>query len=274
MVFKRNGVPAGLLNSDSQNTSWGGVGANPNNAGAFNTANGYQALYSNTIGIDNTATGYAALGGNTTGESNTAVGYQALGSNATGNYNTALGYRAGDSGNFNIQGTGSNNILIGYNAQPSSYAVSNEVTLGNPNNNVYRMYAASWTNASDRKLKHDIAEIPVGLNFVKALKPVSYIYNSSTTATKTLGFVAQDVQEAMRANTLGKEYGLVNQLDKDHLGLNTTELIPVLTKAIQEQQTQIETQQKQIEMHQKQIEAQNALIEKLGKRLETLERKP
>ena len=86
--------------------------------------------------------------------------------------------------------------------------------------------------------------------------------------------MAQDVQEAMRANTLGKEYGLENRVDKDHLGLNTTELIPVLTKAIQEQQTQIETQQKQIEMHQKQIEAQNALIEKLGKRLETLERKP
>ena len=59
------------------------------------------------------------------------------------------------------------------------------------------------------------------------------MYNAGT--GKSLGFIAQEVQEAMaQENMTG--YNLVSQMDENTLGLNTTELIPVLTKAIQELQ--------------------------------------
>jgi len=105
------------------------------------TAVGYQALYSNSIGDDqcafgvyalknsdkhsNSAFGYKSLMDNTSGEANSAFGCLAL-ENNTGDYNCGFGYKAGD----NIDG-GSNNLCLGYNAQPTAASTNNEITLGN-----------------------------------------------------------------------------------------------------------------------------------------------
>jgi trimeric autotransporter adhesin len=124
--------------------------------------------------------------------------------------------------------------------------VSHEVTVGNASNNSYRIYAASWTNASDRKLKHDIKDLSVGLDFVMALKPVEFIYNNASNQTKSLGFIAQDVKDDMKQNNMDKNYDLVNNLDEKNLGLNTTELIAILAKSIQQQQKIIDKQSKRI----------------------------
>ncbi|HLK29928.1 MAG TPA: tail fiber domain-containing protein, partial [Puia sp.] len=209
--------------------------------GNNNTAMGYISLNANQDGNNNTAIGSGAMSVNTHGSNNTSVGFQALQNNLTGSNNTALGYTAGS--NLN---SGDNNIIIGNNAQPSAANVSNEVTVGSASNNSYRMYAASWTNASDKKLKHDIKQVPVGLDFILGLKPVEFVYNNANNETKSLGFIAQDVKEDMQKNKLDKTYGLVNNLDEKNLGLNTGELIPILAKAIQEQQKIIEEQNKRI----------------------------
>ena len=96
-------------------------------AGIRNTAVGRNALYSNTTGSDNTATGARALFANTTGHYNVANGDLALYANTTGHYNVANGFETlyfntAGSGNV-VEGfqagflnTGSNNILIGYQA--------------------------------------------------------------------------------------------------------------------------------------------------------------
>ena len=113
------------------------------------TAVGYQALYSNNIGDDqcafgvyalknsnkqfNSAFGYKSLMDNTQGEANSAFGCLAL-ENNTGDYNCGFGYKAGD----NID-TGSNNLCLGYDAQPTSSSTSNEITLGNTNVTKFRI---------------------------------------------------------------------------------------------------------------------------------------
>jgi trimeric autotransporter adhesin len=235
----------------TQNLAIGTGALFSNNIGNSNTATGFGALYTNISGSQNTSLGFGALYSNTIASGNVGIGSGALYSNTTGANNTALGNNAGNvAGGF----TGSNNILIGFNAQPSSTSISNEVTIGSASNNVYRMYAAAWTNASDLRLKHNIQMLPIGLNFVMGLKPVEYVYNNVNKETKSLGFIAQDVLDNLKQNNMDKGYGLVSNLDEKYLGLNTTELIPVLTKAIQEQQTQIKTQGDIINNQQKQID--------------------
>jgi hypothetical protein len=227
------------------NTASGSVALRSNTTGNYNTASGSAALYSNTTGNNNTASGSAALGFNTTGNYNTASGVNALVYNTTGSYNTASGYEAlyNTTGNDNTAmgyqagsnlTTGSNNILIGYNAQPSDITVSNEVTIGNSNNNSYRMYAGAWTVASDARYKHDITDLPYGLDFILKLRPRQYVYNNSIDNKITMGFIAQEVQEVMKNYNIEDKFNLVKIIEKDYLGLNTTEIIPVLVKAVQE----------------------------------------
>jgi FtsZ-binding cell division protein ZapB len=172
-----------------------------------------------------------------------------------------LGYSAGST-----LTTGPNNIIIGYNAQPSSANVSNEVTLGNSNNNSYRMYAASWTNASDARYKHDIEDLELGLDFIMKLKPRRYIYNNSTDNKITMGFVAQEVQSVM--NLFGMDnYNLVQLFEKDYLGLNTTEIIPILVKAVQELKQENEELKKANEKYTSEIETLRSEIENIKKHL-------
>jgi Rieske Fe-S protein len=79
------------------------------------------------------------------------------------------------------------------------------------------------------------------------LKPSEFIFNGDESNTKVLGFIAQDVQETMREEGMATGYGMVSQMTEDRLGLATTELIPVLTKAIQEQQAVIDELQRRVE---------------------------
>ena len=85
---------------------------------------------------------------------------------------------------------------------------------------------------SDRRLKRDIATPAYGLAEVMALQPKSYRLNQGSDDREHLGFIAQDVQQVIPE--------LVSEMRDGMLGVEYTGLIPVLTRAIQEQQAQIE----------------------------------
>jgi hypothetical protein len=129
----------------NNNTAVGSNALSFNSTGGANTAVGGFALQNNLTGLWNTGIGVNALYQNTTGIQNTAIGSSSL-SSATGNKNTAIGYKAGYSGNINLT-TGSNNILIGYNSEPSSATVSNEITLGDSGITRFRIpgLGIDWT---------------------------------------------------------------------------------------------------------------------------------
>lgn len=229
------------LTSGTANTAIGDGTMVQLTTGAGNAALGRSAMWFNQTGNYNTALGAFSLV-DATGSENSAVGAGALNALSSGNKNTALGYYAGFPYNGGELLSGDNNILIGWRSESSAQTVSNEVTLGNSDNNVYRMYASGWTTISDQRLKHNIEPIAVGLDFVNKLQPKQFVYNNAKNEETTLGFIAQEMQELVDDTPELKNSGLVTIMDekKGILGVKTTDLIPVLTKAIQEQDEKID----------------------------------
>ena len=100
--------------------------------------------------------------------------------------------------------------------------------------------ATSWTTQSDENLKENIVELTGALEKVKDYRCVEYNLITDETKSKKIGFIAQDWQ---------KDYNqIIDKDDDDNLGIRYTETIPVLLKAIQEQQTQIEALQSEINL--------------------------
>jgi hypothetical protein len=98
--------------------------------------------------------------------------------------------------------------------------------------------AGAYVNGSDERIKEDIAPIQSGLDVVEKLNPVTYRYKedwSKDQSTQT-GFIAQELLTALE----GKNYvdGVVQQGgSKNYYSVAYQNIIPILTKAIQEQQT-------------------------------------
>jgi hypothetical protein len=247
-------------NTASQNVAMGYFSLFNNTTGELNTAVGSQALQTNVSGNRNTAIGHYSLGTstgnyntatgfyslyqNTTGYGNSGFGLEALASNTTGYYNTSIGYQSGMS-----MTSGNNNTLIGYNSQPSSGSVNNEITLGNASITTLRSMVTSITSLSDRRDKTDIIEISEGLNFIKQLKPVSFTWNTrdkSKVGIKSAGFIAQDLLSLQKSSSIGENLDLVSENNPDKLEARYNNLLPVMVKAIQDQQTIIEQLKKEL----------------------------
>jgi len=93
--------------------------------------------------------------------------------------------------------------------------------------------STSWSGISDENLKENIVELTGVLDKVKDFRCVEYNLIADEDNSKKIGFIAQDWQE---------DYSEVVSQDNDgNLGMKYTETIPVLLKAIQEQQTLIES---------------------------------
>jgi len=215
-----------------------------NNTGTKNTALGYQSMKNNTSGRDNTATGYNALFSNTTGSNNTGIGSDTLKTNTTGSNNTALGSGA-DVGANNL----TNATAIGNNAIVSA---SNKIRLGDDNVTSIEGQV-SFSNASDRRLKDNIKSTKYGLETILKLVPVDYILKSN--GLKQIGFIAQDIKPIIPEAVNGIE----GDIEKgETLAITYTTIIPILTRAIQQQEAK--------------IKKQNELIQKLILRIESLEK--
>ena len=92
----------------------------------------------------------------------------------------------------------------------------------------------AYFNGSDANIKENIIDLDSSLNIVNNLKPVvfNYINQSVNNDTKHLGFIAQDVYQTLE----NKDYlGSIVRSDGETLSIAYSNLIPILTKAIQEQ---------------------------------------
>lgn len=124
------------ITEGTNNVIIGGNAGDVLTTGTRNTAMGHNALSAETTGGYNTAIGLNALQDLVAGTNayNTAVGSQSLKDCTTGEKNTAVGAQIADT-----LLTGSNNTFLGYNAEPSSSSVDNEITLGDANVNSLRI---------------------------------------------------------------------------------------------------------------------------------------
>jgi len=192
---------------------------------------GFQALL-NCTANGNVGIGKVALQNLTTGDDNTAVGGGALQS-TTGSNNTAIGRNAGYS-----HISGANNIFIGASVEGTSTTADNEITLGNNANAVLRCAVTSITSLSDARDKKDIEELPVGLDFVNALKPVKFVWDDRNElgkhGVKDFGFVAQDLKKAQEDVNLADVLQLVYESNPEKLEASYGKLVPILVKAIQD----------------------------------------
>lgn len=135
-------------------------------------------------------------------------------------------------GNVGIGTTGpGSKLTVAGDVSPNVDAGSN---LGTSTKRWSTVYAAAGTiNTSDRRLKTNIINLNYGLKEVLAFQPVSYNWKKTPDTDKQLGLIAQDVRKIVPEVVKGDE-------SKENLGMNYTELIPVLINAIKEQQKEID----------------------------------
>ncbi len=107
----------------------------------------------------------------------------------------------------------------------------------------------AYFNYSDRSLKKNIEPISNdGIEKLNRLKPSTYLFLDEIdgNAKRHLGFVAQDLEEVVPEVVMDSPDGKKM--------VNYTGLIPILTKAMQEQQKIIEKQQQQIDWLMKKVQ--------------------
>jgi hypothetical protein len=98
----------------------------------------------------------------------------------------------------------------------------------------------SWGTFSDERLKYDIEPITNGLDKLSSIRCVSYRLKDvdASDSQKKLGVIAQDLVGVLdEVIDITKRHGD----ETDYLSVRYTELIPVLVKAMQEQQAIIES---------------------------------
>ncbi len=128
--------------------------------------------------------------------------------------------------------------------------VDNLFALGTGSRRWTTVYASNGTiNTSDARLKQDIEPIAYGLDEVMKLRPVSFRWKGDQFGDTKLGLVAQEVQPIISEVVVTEELSRAsedtadNRLVKtpaENLGMYYSDLIPVLIKAIQDQQKIIE----------------------------------
>lgn len=266
-------------------------GSNGNNRAIQGTSYGVSSgINSGFSGYaDSAVTNYGVYGGshalnNNTNGFNVGVSGEARNSNfsniAVGGY--AQGGTASFADNFGVVGlatsttTGDNTGVYGQ----ASNGFNNFAGYFNGDVTI----TGVLTNPSDRKLKSDIKPIPSALTLINQLNPVSYVYNNSINSKLNLpkglqyGFIAQEMESVMPnlvtsqvlpMGSEGQGAELKTALDKREdfkfKGINYTNMIPVLTKGIIEQQSLIED----LQLKNKLLEERLMLLEK---RLNLIER--
>jgi hypothetical protein len=232
------GTGTGITNSSS-NILIGNAAGPLFNAGSSNIIIGNSAMtrpetYSNNVAIGHNTLFLAGLGG-TTCEENTAIGVGAGGTT----------YRSG-----------SNNTILGYDADTSAASVDNEFTLGNSSVATLRCAVTSITSLSDARDKTDIKDLSYGVDFIKSLTPREFTWNnrpeirvvrdeegnetekeieSKNKGKKDFGFVAQEVQ-ALDNDTLR----LIYNSNPEKLEMSYGKLVPILVQAVKELTARLE----------------------------------
>ena len=154
----------------------------------------------------------------------------------------------GGLGTSNLVGTISFDILEGF--KFGGYAILPYIdrggNVGSSSARWNTIYASNGTiNTSDVRQKQAITPITYGIKQVMNLKPISFEWKSNPEQGRNLGFIAQVLQIVIPEVVADKDWNLdqdghMNSRASEVLGVYYSDIIPVLAKAIQEQQEMIE----------------------------------
>lgn len=176
-------------------------------------------------------------------------------------------------------GTVSSFGLLGY-AEGSAgtrYGVYGYAYGGTTNYGVYCSgnggYTGTWTLVSDQKFKEDVTPVRSASELIAQLNPVSYLLKRDEfpgmnfPEGRQYGFIAQELEKVIPILVENGSHPGVNQGDAniELKAVNYIGMIPILTKAMQEQQEMIEELKKQNELLLQNQEKQQLEIVKLKK---------
>ncbi len=138
------------------------------------------------------------------------------------------------------------------------------VQLGSAAYRFLEVHAQNGTiQTSDARLKKNINSIDYGLNTLMKMRPVSYDWKDGRNNAPQIGFLAQEMEKLVPEVVVHKKIDIeaerargkdVSHLQEDIYGMNYANLIPVLVKSIQEQQTIIEKLQTELNQIKQQLE--------------------
>lgn len=143
--------------------------------------------------------------------------------------------------NERIRITAAGNTGIGTSAPADKLSVAgilspsadNTYTIGKNGARWSEVWATNGTiQTSDIRLKKNIRRLNYGIATIMQLKPVSYNWKKQNDSKKRIGLIAQEVKKSIPEVVSGDE-------ETEMLGMNYAELVPVLIKTIQEQQTKL-----------------------------------
>jgi len=153
---------------------------------------------------------------------------------------------------------GATDLDFDVNVVVSGVGIANRFKVDSPTGDTYTN-DGTISSLSDIRVKTDINDLTDGLEIVKQLRPVTFKYNDNSTDDDgngmlaaaddkiRYGFIAQEVEEVAPHYVETSTRKINNEEVNDFKSLSTTRMIPMLFKAIQEQQTIIDDLKARIE---------------------------
>lgn len=225
-----------------------------NNAGNAINANATTASGNGLAGtatsgkgvLGSSSTGTGVYGNGSTGvfgQGNFGVYGVSASSSSTGNGVTGVAVVSGN-GNAIYGDAGSSSTAWAGNfngdTQASSVYANFDVFATN------QVYAAGVLLTSDARLKRDIKNAPQGLAELLKLRPVTFKWKAKGDETTHIGLIAQEVQKVVPDAVRVRPHRASSKDATDFLGVDYIALLPVMIKAVQEQQTVIAQQEARI----------------------------
>ena len=195
---------AGTANSavSADSVAWENVSGKPENYTP--SSHTHDDRYYTETEVDNKFSGYLPLGGGTLSSYlrfNAGVG--ALWKNSNGKDEARMYSPSGQQLYLAASSEGAYYLHLGVHdgVWALNPDVSGNLTLGTGNHRWGQIYSSSASiSTSDKNLKKDFSEIDEKyLEFFKLLTPVSYKFKDGTSGRTHVGFISQDVEDAMEA---------------------------------------------------------------------------
>lgn len=133
-----------------------------------------------------------------------------------------------------------NTIAIGNEA---TVTFDNQIRMGN-GNIIQADIQVAWNVTSDKRWKENIKAVPLGLDFIKDLNPVSYHRKNNENQDIEFGLIAQELEVTLKKYGFTQDQlGLLHKGTDGYYSVRYNDLIAPLIKAVQEQQNMIHNQE-------------------------------
>jgi hypothetical protein len=164
------------------------------------------------------------------------VGFAGGGINGTRQAETNFNCNLYYDGSWRYGGTGKGSFIQLSDGTAYIYTVTASGTAGASASLTTGPYVAnggtSWTSSSDERLKNITGQIENALDKVNQLRAAKFTWKSDTSNKPQIGLIAQDVQKVLPEVVNSSAY--VMDDETEYLGLQYTDVIPLLVASIKE----------------------------------------